>query len=252
MTHEFEVRKEITLDATPEQVWDAIATGPGIDSWYMGRNELEPRVGGRGGLTLGGHTEESTVTSWEPGERLAYRTPENPDGTFMAFEYLIEGRDGGGAVLRLVHNGFLGDDWETEYEAMKTGWDMYLAKLAEYLTHFRGRVATPVFAARPQGPAPERLWAVLRKELGLTGDVKEGDRAALTVEGLPPIDGVIDYVDRPHFLGIRTEDAMYRFIHSGADRGNVIVLGHHLFAGTAGQKEAEHAWQGWLDGLTFA
>jgi uncharacterized protein YndB with AHSA1/START domain len=93
MTHEFEVRKEIALDAGPEEVWDALATGPGIDSWYMGRNELEPRVGGRGGLTLGGHTEESTVTAWEPGERLAYRTPENPDGTFMAFEYLIEGRD---------------------------------------------------------------------------------------------------------------------------------------------------------------
>lgn len=252
MTHEFEVHKEIALDATPEEVWDAIATGPGIDSWYMGRNELEPRVGGRGALTLGGHTEESTVTSWEPGERLAYRTPENPDGTFMAIEYLIEGRDGGGAVLRLVHNGFLGDDWETEYEAMKTGWDMYLAKLVEYLTYFRGRVATPVFAVRPQGPAPERLWAVLTKELGLTGEVREGDRAALTVEGLPPIDGVIDYAGLPGFLGIRTDDAMYRFIHSGVDRGNVIVLGHHLFTDAVGQKEAEHAWQAWLDGLTFA
>jgi uncharacterized protein YndB with AHSA1/START domain len=252
MTHEFEVRKEIALDATSEEVWEAIATGPGIDSWYMGRTELEPRVGGRGGLTLGGHTQESTVTAWEPGERLAYRTPENADGTFMAFEYLIEGRDGGGAVLRLVHSGFLGDDWETEYEALKTGWDMYLAKLAEYLTYFRGRVATPVFAARPQGPAPERLWAVLAGELGLTGEVREGDRASLTVEGLPPIDGVIDYAAPPHFLGIRTGDAMYRFIHSGADRGNVVVLGHHLFTDAVEQKEAESAWQAWLDGLSFA
>ena len=30
----------------------------------------------------------------------------------MAFEYLIEGRDGGSTVLRLVHSGMLGDDWE--------------------------------------------------------------------------------------------------------------------------------------------
>ena len=49
MTHPFEVSQEIELDATPEQVWEAIATGPGIDSWFMGRNEIEPREGGRAG-----------------------------------------------------------------------------------------------------------------------------------------------------------------------------------------------------------
>ena len=31
MTREFKIHKEIVLDASPEQVWDAIATsGPGI------------------------------------------------------------------------------------------------------------------------------------------------------------------------------------------------------------------------------
>ena len=56
MPHEFELRKEITLDATPEQVWEAIATGPGIDAWFMGRNQVEPREGGRSSMTIGGHT----------------------------------------------------------------------------------------------------------------------------------------------------------------------------------------------------
>ena len=42
MPHEFEIGDEITVDATPEQVWEAIATGPGIDSWLMGRNQVEP------------------------------------------------------------------------------------------------------------------------------------------------------------------------------------------------------------------
>ena len=46
MPHEFEVRKEVTLDATPDEVWDLIATGPGIDTWFMGHNEVEPREGG--------------------------------------------------------------------------------------------------------------------------------------------------------------------------------------------------------------
>jgi uncharacterized protein YndB with AHSA1/START domain len=89
MPHEFEVRKEVELDASPEQVWEAIATGPGIDSWLMGRNEIEPRQGDKTRQSLMGFTSEATVTAWEPSERFAYRTDENPDGTFMAFEYLI-------------------------------------------------------------------------------------------------------------------------------------------------------------------
>ena len=46
MTHPFEIGLEAILPASPEQVWAAIATGPGIDSWFMGRNEVEPREGG--------------------------------------------------------------------------------------------------------------------------------------------------------------------------------------------------------------
>jgi uncharacterized protein YndB with AHSA1/START domain len=47
MAHPFEIRNEIEVDATPEEVWEAIATGPGVDSWFMGRNEVEPRQGAR-------------------------------------------------------------------------------------------------------------------------------------------------------------------------------------------------------------
>lgn len=43
MGHPFEIELEEHLPATPEQVWDAIATGPGVDSWFMGRNEIEAR-----------------------------------------------------------------------------------------------------------------------------------------------------------------------------------------------------------------
>jgi hypothetical protein len=36
MGHKFEGGTQAELDATPEQVWEAIATGPDIDSWFMG------------------------------------------------------------------------------------------------------------------------------------------------------------------------------------------------------------------------
>jgi uncharacterized protein YndB with AHSA1/START domain len=244
MTHEFELRKEIILDATPEQVWEAIATGPGIDAWFMGRNQVEPREGGRSSMTIGEHTVEATVTAWEPPRRFADRGP-SPDGsTFMAFEWLIEGREGGGTVLRLVQSGVLGDDWETEYDAFDKGWDMYLHQLGQYLRYFRGRPATPVTAMGPGPDDAERAWARLRSGLGLTGKPAEGDRVRLTPEGLDPVEGVVDYLS-PEFLGVRADDGLYRFFR-GFD--GLIFLGHHLFADVdPGQAEAN--WQRWLDRL---
>jgi uncharacterized protein YndB with AHSA1/START domain len=165
MPHEFELRKEITLDATPEQVWEAIATGPGIDGWFMGRNQVEPREGGRTSMTIGGHTEEGVVTVWEPGRRFAYRAG-NPDAEWMAFEWLIEGRDDGARVPRLVQSGVLGDNWETEYDALGTGWDTYLHQLAQYLAHFRGRPVAPVLASStvrsPSGTISSPTWTPRR------------------------------------------------------------------------------------------
>ncbi len=249
MGREFEVRKEIELEATPEEIWQAIATGPGMDSWFMGRSEIEPGEGGTTKLTVGGHTEQATVTAWEPLRQLAYRTGEGEDGSFMAFEWLIEGRDRGSTVLRLVQNGFLSGDWDAEYEAMKTGWDMYLHTLAEYLAHFPGRTATPVSAMKFQAADQERAWTVLREALGLAGTAAEGDRVSFTVRGLGPIEGVVDYAALPSFLGVRTGDALYRFIHSGPSRGDAVVLAHHVFSDGMDEKATEQAWQDWLIGL---
>jgi hypothetical protein len=86
------------------------------------RNEVVPGEGGTVRTDLGGHLMESTITAWEPLRRFAYRGDETPDGRFIAFEFLIEGREQGTTVLRLVTNGFLpGDDWEAGYDAMVKG-----------------------------------------------------------------------------------------------------------------------------------
>ena len=79
--HQFEVGRKVELAATPDQIWDAIATGPGVDSWFIGRNEVEPRKGGSVRLTMGGHTEVSTVTAWQPRKRFAYKGGNAKDGS---------------------------------------------------------------------------------------------------------------------------------------------------------------------------
>ena len=64
----------------------------------------------------------------------------------------------------------------------------------------------------------------------------------LNAPGLPAIDGVVDYVSA-EFLGVRSSDALYRFIHG---LGGTVVLGHHIFA-DVDRRETEQAWQSWVD-----
>ena len=42
MGRPFENRSEAEVPASPDEVWAAIASGSGIDSWYMGRSEVRP------------------------------------------------------------------------------------------------------------------------------------------------------------------------------------------------------------------
>jgi uncharacterized protein YndB with AHSA1/START domain len=247
MGHEWKQHDEVEVDATPEQVWEAITTGPGYDSWFMGRTQVEPGEGGLVRTDMGGFAMESTITAWEPLRRFAYRGDETPDGRFIAFEYLIEGREQGSTVLRLVTNGFLpGDDWEAEYDAMVKGGAMYFATLVAYLTHFAGRTATPISAAGPMVPDARQVFDRIPAALGLTAEPAVGDRVRTEPQGLPPIDGVVDFAN-PDAVGVRTSDALYRFI-----RGffGPTVVGHHIFADGVDQKDTEQAWQAWLARLS--
>jgi uncharacterized protein YndB with AHSA1/START domain len=242
MAHEFEIQKAITIEASPEQVWEAISTGPGIDSWFMGRSEIEPRTGGAARMTLPGWSLDSTITTWEPGKRYAHRSEAGPDGLQMAFEYLIEGRDNGTTVLRLVHSGFLGDDWEAEYDALNEGDFMYLQKLAAYLKFFPGRTAAwSLFLPRPEVTDKDRAWSAFAGALDVTGPVREGDAVRLTVDGLPAADGSV-VLANSQAIGVRTGDGLYTLIY-GQD---TVVVEHHNFAPGADQQRSEAAWQAWL------
>jgi uncharacterized protein YndB with AHSA1/START domain len=244
MAHSFEIVKDLEVDATPEQVWEAIATGPGMDSWFMGRNDIEPREGGRTRWSIGGFTAESTVTAWDPPTRFVSSGDEAPDGSRHQFDYRVEERDGGGSTIHYVHSGMLGAvDWEAEYDAMSEGDPMYLHKLVQYVTYFSGRFATGVDVQGPNVPDRERAMATFRRGLGLADDVAVGDDVHLTPDSLPPIDGVVDFVS-PHFIGVRSNDALYRFIHGFE---GTVIAGHHLFADGVDQREAEDAWRAWLE-----
>ena len=247
MGNEFSTDNQISVDATPEQVWAAIATGPGIDSWFMGRNEVEPFEGGRTRMVVAGmFTGEGSVTAWEPPNRLATRSDMAPDGTFHAFEYLVEGRDQGSTVVRLVHSGFLGQDgWESEFNALRAGDPMYLRTLGTYLTYFPGRIATPIGIFAPPQPDEDTVWRGLLRGLGLGAEVTEGDPVRLTAPDAGEVTGVVDSVLYPSFLGVRTDEALYRFV----GREGAIGVGHHVFYPVPVETAAAEGWRNWLIAL---
>ena len=249
MPREFELSTEITVDATPEEVWAAISTGPGIDSWFMGRTELEPGEGGAVRLDMGAYEMQSDITAWDPPHRLAHRTEVEPDGTFRAFEYIVEGRDQGSTVVRAVISGFLGaDNWETEYNALSQDGPIYPYTLGQYLTHFLGRTGQPITGFGARVIDRETYWTRLDAASGCPHDVAVGDEVRLTPEGLAhdrrrrrlP---VADPARRA--LGRRSLPVRPRPARHGRHRPPPVRRAD------VDQPEAERAWTTWLD-RTFA
>lgn len=171
----------VEVPATREEVWRAIATGPGISSWYV-PHTVDEQAGGEALAAFGPEPEmqiSGRVAVWEPPHRVVFDGGEGVAG--LAFEWLVEARDGGSCVVRLVNTGFgEGDEWDDQYDGMREGWQLFLLNLRLHLEHFAGRTAT---AALPTGywPAdPAESWDRLLEALDLPEAPAEGDRVVLT------------------------------------------------------------------------
>ncbi|WP_433021209.1 SRPBCC family protein [Kribbella sp. CA-294648] len=225
MTEERRIEVEVPLEASPEQVWDAIATEAGLTAWFA---PMDPSPDENGLLADG------ELLRWEPGSGFAVR------GEAGIFEYLIEPQDDGSTVLRFAQAGFTGDDWEAEYEATARGWDFYFHTLQLYMSGFDSQPATYVVAEGPAWSGTAEAWEKLREAIG--GAV--GDKVELDVYGLGVILGEVDY-DGPSHLGIQTENALLRF-HDRSLLGMPVALGHHYYGPGHDAGRLEDAWQSWL------
>ncbi|MEQ4716960.1 SRPBCC domain-containing protein [Nonomuraea sp. B19D2] len=237
MGQSFELPHEAVVEATPEEVWEAISTGPGIDSWFMGRNDVADGVVRT--AFLHGELPPSTVTAAEPLQRLAHSSDKADDGRFVAYEFLVEARGQGSTLVRMVTSGFLpGDDWHDEFEAMSLGIEMFFATLVEYLSHFAGRAARPVTAFGPMVHDWPRAWQTLYAALG--GPPSPGDRVRFG-PAERPVEGVV-YLRNSQTLGIRAETAVYRFLQGF---NGPMIAAHVLFDGP----DEGPLWQDWLKEL---
>jgi hypothetical protein len=87
---------------------------------------------------------------------------------------------------------------------------------------------------------------VLRTALGAS-DAGVGDAVHATLGDAGPLDGVIDY-STPEFLGVRTEEGLYRFFGRN-HYGGVVGMSAHLFVDGVDATAHEAALKAWLEGV---
>lgn len=202
------IQVEAEVPGTPEEVWQAIATGPGISSWFVPA-EFEERDGKPVALKLDfgpGMQARSVVTAWDPPRMMATEGegwfPGSPP---IAHEWTVEARAGGTCTVRVVDSLFAStDDWDDQLTGAESGWPGIFRVLRIYLTHFRGeRSAFMQFKAPVAGTAAD-AWAALTAALELNG-VRTGQRFAAP-SGVPALGGVVEQVsESPVGVMLRTD-----------------------------------------------
>jgi uncharacterized protein YndB with AHSA1/START domain len=218
------VQVEVEVPGTPEEVWQAIATGPGISSWLMPA-EFEEQDGKPVVLKLNfgpGMEPRSAVTAWDPPRMFATEAdgwvPGSPP---IANEWSVEARGGGICILRIVQSLFAStDDWDNQLEGAKSGLASFLSILRIYLTHFRGQRSAMMKWMAPAAGTEAEAWEALTTALGLKG-MRVGQRWTAPA-GVPALSGVVEYVTQSPY------DALLRLNTPGP---GVAALGAVNFGG---------------------
>lgn len=243
---------EVEVPGTVDEVWRAIATGPGISSWYV-PHTVEEREGGTAVASFGPGPEmqiPGRVAAWEPPHRVVFDGGDGVGG--LAFEWLVEGRDGGTCVVRLVNTGFgSGDEWDEQYDGMQAGWRMFLTNLRLHLEHFVGRNATSMLPmATWAGPRAD-TWTRLTEALGLPVAATVGERIEVAPANGPSMAGTVVDVEswRVALLLDQPTDGTAFIATEGRAENVGVSVWSYLYGDDAAQivERDLPRWQQWLD-----
>ena len=248
------IELEVEVPGTPEQVWAAVATGPGISSWFVPstvdgheRGEVVQQFGPGDSMMVRGR-----VRVWDPPHRVVFDGGEADEG--LAFEWLVEARDGGTCVVRLVNSGFgSGEEWDSQLDAMDAGWRMFLHNLLLHRRHFPGQVAV---AVQPMATAALDLgeaWGTLTAALGISTASAEGDRVAAGPDAPTALAGTVERAV-PRMLTLRIDEpgpGIALVAVEGTNGQAGISVWFWLYGADAGERAPVvlEGWQGWLADL---
>ena len=242
---------EVEIPGSPEEVWRAIATGPGISSWYV-PHTVEERYGGAATASFGPEPEmqiEGRVAAWDPPRRVVFDGGEGVEG--LAFEWTIEALDGGTCVVRLLNSGFdSGEEWDALYEGMSEGWQLFLLNLRLHMEHFRGRTATASLPTAMWSGTRDELWTALANALGIPSAPAVGERIEVTASDAPALAGTVADVARCRVALLLDQPSPGTAFVSVERHGDVVAASVWCYlygddAPSAAERD-EPLWREWL------
>jgi len=248
------VQVEVEVPGTPEEVWQAIATGPGISSWFV-PTEFEERDGKPVAVTLNfgpGMESRSVVTAWDPPRTFAAEAPGwVPGSPTIADQWSVEARGGGICVVRVVHSLFAStDDWDNQLEGTESGWPAFFRILRIYLTHFRGQRSAMMQWIAPAPGTVAEAWETLTGALGLNA-VSVGQRWSAPT-GVPSLSGVVEHVSQSPCSALLRLDkpgpgtAALGAVSFGGQ--SMVTLSFYLYGNEAAETVARETplWEAWV------
>jgi len=247
------VQVEVEVPGTPEEVWQAIATGPGISSWFVPA-EFEERDGKpvTEKLNFGpGMESSSALTVWDPPRRFATEAPGwAPGSPAITDEWNVEARAGGTCIVRVSHSLFAStDEWDSQLSGTESGWPGFFRILKIYLTHFRGQRSATMQWMAPAAGTEAEAWETLTAALGLKG-VSAG-QSWTAPAGVPALGGVVEYVSQsPCNVLLRLDKPGPGAIALGVVNfgGTMVTLNFYLYGDQAAATVARETplWQEWV------
>jgi uncharacterized protein YndB with AHSA1/START domain len=245
------IELKLEVPGTPEEVWRAIATGPGISSWYV-PHVVEERENGSAQASFGEGPEmqiEARVAAWDPPHRIVFDKGEGVPG--LAFEWTVEARDGGTCIVRLVNSGFgSGEPWDDQYDQMTEGWKLFMLNLRLHLTYFNGQTATAALPMTMWAGSKPSAWSKLTSALGIPVSPAVGERIEVAADDAPSLRGTVVEVDswRITLLLDQPAPGTAFLAAEGSDDQVGVSVWSYLYGPTGEAAAARDAprWQQWL------
>ena len=202
------VEVETEVPGTPEEVWQAIATGPGISAWFV-PTRLDGREGGEVVLDFGpGMEVKAVIKAWDAPRRFVAQGEEGgmgPGSPTVADEWTVEARSGGTCRVRVVHSWFAStDDWDSQFEGVEKGWPAFFRILKIYLAHFRGQPSDLIALMAMSPESKAAAWDRMLSSLGFA-QLAEGQRVE-TSDGAPRLAGTVDGISDNGEFFVRLEE----------------------------------------------
>ena len=253
MTEERSIELEVEVVGTPEEVWRAVATGPGISSWYV-PHEVEEVDGGAASASFGpGMDVPGRVTAWDPPRRVKFEGVEGASPG-LAFEWFVEAKDGGSCIVRLVNSGFgTGTEWDDHYDAMHEGWRLFMANLQMHLAHFGGQSGTAALPMAVWAEEPSASWTRAAAAFGFATTPAVGDTISIAADGAPSVVATVQQVGDTRIGFICSEPAPGTGFITAESQGEVtsVSLWLYLYGEHASTLAAAH-YDAWMPVLAAA